>query len=60
MPKKKKKLSNSFCEIKLLSEKLTTDGQTDGTDDGQLGKPSKMTFRMIQPNPYFDSILVTS
>ena len=35
MPKKKKKLSNSFCEIKLLSEKLTTDGQTDRQTDRQ-------------------------
>ena len=41
--KKEKKLSDSFWEIKLLIEKLTTDGRTDGrrrrtTDDSALEK----------------------
>ena len=37
MPKKIKVIKQ-FGEIKLLSEKLMTDGWTDGrTDDGQLG-----------------------
>ena len=31
--KEEKKLSNSFWEIKILSEKLTTDGRR--TDDGR-------------------------
>ena len=41
MPKKEKKLSDSFWEIKLLIEKLTTDdGRTDGrtTDESALEK----------------------
>ena len=38
MPKKEKKLSDSFWEIKLLIEKLTTDGRTTTTDESALEK----------------------
>ena len=37
--KKEKKLSGSFWEINILSEKLTTtdDGRRQTTDDGRIG-----------------------